>query len=302
MSPVMEGRLGSPCVGICQVDPVSGWCGGCGRSEAEMAAWGDWPEPRRQEVWASLPQRMVNLGSGFRLLPWTGLPLLQRLVGLAGRYGTGWQMGVWGAALQLPAPEARLATDADGMILLRSAAGRMAIRPLSAIRAFEVTGSAAEPARVVLALHRVRFKSVLPSSFVRLGPDHEAIELADRTSELFDLGLGRRPMRFCLRTGDPEIRKILVGHEGADSIAMLPLMQEIAGHSDQIVITPLGRIEMCRSAGTLPSAAGCAELEGDKLRTGREMPPGVHLPPDYVGCIQLRLDGSFQHHLEKPPA
>lgn len=29
----------SPCIGVCELDPVTGWCRGCLRSGEEIAAW-----------------------------------------------------------------------------------------------------------------------------------------------------------------------------------------------------------------------------------------------------------------------
>ena len=47
----------SPCVNICQMDAVSGWCAGCLRTLEEIACWSALDEPRRRAVLAALPQR-----------------------------------------------------------------------------------------------------------------------------------------------------------------------------------------------------------------------------------------------------
>ncbi|WP_156953328.1 DUF1289 domain-containing protein, partial [Afifella pfennigii] len=33
-------RPGSPCTGLCRIDPASGYCLGCARSGEEIAIWG----------------------------------------------------------------------------------------------------------------------------------------------------------------------------------------------------------------------------------------------------------------------
>lgn len=35
----MSEQLVSPCISICQIDPLSGLCQGCYRSRAEIAGW-----------------------------------------------------------------------------------------------------------------------------------------------------------------------------------------------------------------------------------------------------------------------
>lgn len=47
----------SPCIGVCRMDPNSGWCMGCWRLLGEIAAWSTMPEDAKRAVWAELPQR-----------------------------------------------------------------------------------------------------------------------------------------------------------------------------------------------------------------------------------------------------
>jgi predicted Fe-S protein YdhL (DUF1289 family) len=50
--------ISSPCVKLCVVDAQSGLCEGCGRTLAEIAAWGRMSEPTRLALMAALPDRM----------------------------------------------------------------------------------------------------------------------------------------------------------------------------------------------------------------------------------------------------
>jgi predicted Fe-S protein YdhL (DUF1289 family) len=47
----------SPCNNVCRIDERTGWCEGCQRTLAEIAAWAALDERARREVWKMLPQR-----------------------------------------------------------------------------------------------------------------------------------------------------------------------------------------------------------------------------------------------------
>jgi predicted Fe-S protein YdhL (DUF1289 family) len=47
----------SPCVAICQIDPASGFCIGCGRTGREIAMWVTMSEDERLALMAGLPAR-----------------------------------------------------------------------------------------------------------------------------------------------------------------------------------------------------------------------------------------------------
>ena len=56
----------SPCIGLCAIDDPSGLCRGCGRSLAEIAAWGGLGEAERLRVMALLPGRLPRLSAPAR--------------------------------------------------------------------------------------------------------------------------------------------------------------------------------------------------------------------------------------------
>ena len=58
----MSGRIKSPCNDVCQLDWKSGWCLGCGRNGAEIAAWPRITDEERDRVMALLPARLEALG------------------------------------------------------------------------------------------------------------------------------------------------------------------------------------------------------------------------------------------------
>jgi uncharacterized protein len=50
----------SPCTKVCQLNPASDLCRGCGRTLAEIAAWGRMPETEQARIMALLPDRIAK--------------------------------------------------------------------------------------------------------------------------------------------------------------------------------------------------------------------------------------------------
>ena len=50
-------EVASPCIGVCALEPRSGWCEGCLRTIDEIAAWGALDNRARREIWKRLPAR-----------------------------------------------------------------------------------------------------------------------------------------------------------------------------------------------------------------------------------------------------
>lgn len=68
MSALDPGAVPSPCINVCQMDADSGWCQGCQRTLAEIAAWSVLPEADKRAVWLALPARReawMRLHPGF---------------------------------------------------------------------------------------------------------------------------------------------------------------------------------------------------------------------------------------------
>jgi predicted Fe-S protein YdhL (DUF1289 family) len=53
--------MSSPCIKVCQMDPVRGVCIGCCRSLDEIARWGGMSEAERLEILDKLPERRKRL-------------------------------------------------------------------------------------------------------------------------------------------------------------------------------------------------------------------------------------------------
>lgn len=50
----------SPCIDVCRMDPLSGWCQGCLRTIDEIAGWGRLDDRTRLEIWGRLDARRAT--------------------------------------------------------------------------------------------------------------------------------------------------------------------------------------------------------------------------------------------------
>lgn len=51
----------SPCILVCSVDEKTGYCFGCGRTKAEIAAWLTMTSQERRAVMEELPARLTTV-------------------------------------------------------------------------------------------------------------------------------------------------------------------------------------------------------------------------------------------------
>lgn len=51
----------SPCILVCAVDEKTGYCFGCGRTKAEIAAWLTMTSQERRAVMEELPARLTTV-------------------------------------------------------------------------------------------------------------------------------------------------------------------------------------------------------------------------------------------------
>ena len=52
----------TPCIAVCQIDPRTNLCFGCGRTLPEIARWSRMDNAERLAVMAELPARMAEAG------------------------------------------------------------------------------------------------------------------------------------------------------------------------------------------------------------------------------------------------
>ena len=52
--------LPSPCISVCRMDSVTGYCEGCMRTLDEIAAWGLMDNSAKRRVWQEIEQRAAT--------------------------------------------------------------------------------------------------------------------------------------------------------------------------------------------------------------------------------------------------
>jgi predicted Fe-S protein YdhL (DUF1289 family) len=55
-------KIETPCIAVCQMDPRTNLCFGCGRTLPEIARWGRMDSAERQSIMSGLRQRMRDAG------------------------------------------------------------------------------------------------------------------------------------------------------------------------------------------------------------------------------------------------
>ena len=282
-------NIASPCTGICKLDEATGWCLGCGRTGEEMDGWRVQSEQARQEVWEQIPVRLKELGVTCRRLPWTTDDVRAFVASTleAGR-GT-WVIGVVGAVAEFTAAQSdKVEVHVDGDdITAYTKNGALRVKINDDIRAltFDLPDWGREP-RIVLAVKRERGRLPVASGVVDLGPDTDAL-VQEQNAKLYDLGLGRKEGRFCVRLGEGAAREALNGSKGLMFPQALPMIAGtlVAESPTRVVESALGRIEV---QGQIPppdakSPAGPhTHLLPEHLETGRALPVGMDLPRAYL--------------------
>ncbi len=279
----------SPCIGICKLDDATGYCLGCGRTGSEIGDWIAMSESQRDAIWSVLPRRLETLSVRVRLLPWVQEELVNWVRdGIVARQGT-WVVGAPGAIAEFPCKDDAqidLCVEA-GVVTAQRPDAAFRLRVNEKVRAFAF----ADGGPIVLGLPKARAE--LPSAAVlkSLGPDADAIAEAQRGDRLFDMGIGRRYTRFCVRTGDGPLSSTLSDMSGHRWSEALPIIK------DQLIDVEPHRV--------VESAAARIEIFAPIPRPGRPSPTGAHThflpeflqageeiaaslaPPDYAAPVAI---------------
>ncbi|MEM9440254.1 MAG: DUF1289 domain-containing protein [Pseudomonadota bacterium] len=281
----------SPCVGVCELDEVSGYCLGCARTGDEIAAWSRADEAERQVVWAALPARFEALGVTCRRLAWN-IEHIRHVTadGLAqGRYMA--VLGVVGALGEfMPGPNAPIDVRLLGNVLTaRTEGAALRLHLEDTARALAFSDKDPVDSKQPIALVAPRQRRALPtvSVLTALGPDRKAITEVGKTGLLFDLGLGRQEVRFMVRVADDRSREMMEAHLGMPLLEALPKIGSVLIRMSplRVIETPLGRVEITTP---IPSPGGQSpngphtHLLPAYLASGRTMPAGMDIPESYL--------------------
>jgi predicted Fe-S protein YdhL (DUF1289 family) len=271
----------SPCLGICQLDDATGLCVGCGRSGGEIGEWISMSDSDRDQVWAKLPERRAALAIRVQLQPWTRNELIQWAERtISDRLGT-WVTGAPGAIAEFPCTTDRnidVETTPDA-IIARASHVSFRLRVSDKVRAFTFANEGA----VVLGLPKARARLKSNSVLQDLGMDVDAIDDRHRDEKLFDLGIGRKGSRFCIRTADMALAKIVSEQTERHWSEVMPAIgtQLRAGAPTRIVESTAARIEIFApiAISETESSSGAATcFLPDDLKSGEEIPAGLALP------------------------
>lgn len=274
----------SPCVGICKLDDVSGQCLGCARTGDEIGRWSGMTEMQRDAVWDLLPGRHDALAIRLRLMPWMAGELADWVAEtITQRRGT-WVTGAPGAVAEYPCTDGREVTvERVGVaVVSRTADAAFRLDVQDKLRAFAFGADGP----IVLGLPKARGALPAAAAFTPLGPDFGAVDLQRRGDELFDMGIGRKASRFCIRTGDVTLISTLTGLAGRPwaDVMYEAGMAIFAANPHRVVESMLGRVEVYSPiplpGGSSPPGAHTHFLP-EFLKSGEEGPASVALP-DYA--------------------
>ena len=281
----------SPCVGICRLDETTGYCVGCARTGDEVALWRDASETERQAVWDDLPARFETLGLTCRRLAWNDVTIRKFVAeSFQHRKGT-WVLGVIGAVAEVPCAasvDVRL-TERGSMIeaVSEGAALRLDIDPETRALCVRRPGMSETLDVIVLARLRAKLRLPVAATVQELSADENAIDPGAAHDRLFDLGLGRRAARFCVRTRDERLIGMLRGQVGQPWSAALPVIGRalIEASPVRVIETGCGRAEI---ATPIPRPEGRSSdgphthFLPEHIASGRDAPVGIDLPAIYA--------------------
>ncbi|MEL7012772.1 MAG: hypothetical protein AAFO72_05780, partial [Pseudomonadota bacterium] len=233
--------------------------------------------------------RLEQLGVACRRLPWTTEDICSFVLQSCEEKRGTWVMGVLGAVAEFVVPQtAHVDITLHGEdIVARTPNGAMRMTINDDIRAvtFDPPGLKKTPT-IVLAVKRERGRLPVADGISDLGQDAGALIPEDAT-RLFDLGLGRKEGRFCVRVGQGPARQALDAASGMSLSQGLPRIGAtlLSESPTRVVESALGRIEV---QGKIPTettqvpAGPHTHLLPDQLAIGRALPVGMDLPRAYL--------------------
>lgn len=281
----------SPCIGICKLDDATGFCLGCARTGDEIADWSGQTSEWRSARWNDLSGRFGSLGVTCRRLPWETHDIQEFVVrSLHANEGT-WVIGVVGGVAEFsakPGEETTVMWD-DTCIEAVTTGANLRFMIDDKVRAltFDPAETPYEQQRVVLAVKRERGRLPVAEAIADLGPDSAGVQPADRDRSLYDLGLGRKEARFCVRCAPGAAQEGLAAATGttlaeAMSDVAPALLQE---SPTRVIESALGRIEVSTPIplpGGISPEGPHTHLLPEHLKTGRALPVGMDLPAAYL--------------------
>jgi predicted Fe-S protein YdhL (DUF1289 family) len=292
----------SPCTGICTMDGALGFCLGCGRTGDEITEWPSAGDMRRSAIWAVLPERIDALGISITRMPWPPDRIAEFVAESIGQRSGAWALGCYGATAEFVCrhDEPCDVSVSGETITALSGRGALQLTIGEKVRALRLRADHSRHGYRAIFLVVSKARAILPvaTTLTPLGRDEGAIRPKCRNDILFDLGLGRGDLRFCVRTAAADLLDSL---NQASGLPLLDVLRDVGAtilrHCPaRVVESPLGRAEIYAPipppGGQSPDGPHTHLVPGH-LATGRATPPGVDLPPVYaVGATFYPRPGS----------
>jgi hypothetical protein len=208
----------------------------------------------------------------------------------------GWSVGTFGAIAEFTrdlGEPADLRRDETAISVVTDKGGlRIRLQPETRLIASESPTSESWTHRVALCLPRESSAMHERATLTEIGADDEALRSADRSSILFDLGLGTLQIDACIRVGDPEVAAALrerVGRSvfapGNDAMRII-----LAANPHRVFISRVGRAEVFQPipppGGRSPDGPHTHVLP-KLLAHGRTHAATEPLPDGWVPCAHL---------------
>jgi hypothetical protein len=129
------------------------------------------------------------------------------------------------------------------------------------------------------------------TGITELGPDTEAIFEHSRHEMLFDLGLARRSVNFCVRTTDPALVELLRGAQGASVLDRPDLNAAIvAAGPARVVESRMARVEITNPIpppdGVSPNGPHTHLMPG-LIKRRRVHDANIPIPEGFLPCLTL---------------
>jgi hypothetical protein len=204
-----------------------------------------------------------------------------------------WSVGEFGVLAEFH--HAGPHTPSTGECVAATRGGAMRLRPLAGVRILAYETPSPNPR---LWNHGVAF--CLPEAgagmdgrigVTELGPDRDAIFPEAREAILFDLGLGRRSVNFCVRSHDPALVDLLRRAKGRSVLEEPALGASIVAAAPvRVVESRIARIEI---DNPIPPPDGVSpdgphtHLMPELIRRRRTHDANIPVPRGFLPCLTL---------------
>lgn len=180
-------------------------------------------------------------------------------------------------------------------LLARTPGGAIRVRPHPQARILAYETPSPNPRLwnhgVAFCLPENEARMACRTGVTELGPDTEAICEASRREVLFDLGLARRSVDFCVRTADPALLEKLRAALGASILERPDLNAAIvAAGPARVVESRMARVEI---TNPIPPPGGVSpngphtHLMPDLAKRGRTHDANIPVPAGFLPCLTL---------------